>query len=886
MNSMSRMRSLLKNLFKKQKIERQLEDELSAFVEMATDEKVESGVSASDARRITLAELGGIEQVKQAVRDRRAGTTIETVWKDLRFGWRQLLRNPGFTAAVVVTLALSVGVNTAIFSIVNSLILKDLPYSEPDRLGTIFMRMRGSASFDGFNDIDGEQWELLRDRVTSVIGAVTGGMSSGVNLKAAGSVQFTHAGRISAHYFDVLGVRPALGRNFTEEEDLPNGPKAVILSYDLWSNSFYADPKIIGKAVQLKDEAHTVVGVLPDRATTPLNADLYTPLQPSRQGEGGGANYDVIVRLRDGASWQQADAEINRAWSNRALRYAKQYHPGATISFFTVPLQVGQTTSLRPKALALMLAAGIILLIACANLAGLTIVRMTLRTAEIATRLALGASRWQVQRQLWIESLLLAMIGGAVGIGVGFLALHGMLSLLPLNYLPVSGVPMDGRVLAFAVLVSLLTSVLFGMLPALALKGIDLRSFLSSRTIAGVERLRMRQILIAGEVALTVVLLAATGLLIRTLIHLQTLPPGFNPDGVLTAKASMDEARYHNPADFDRLMRESRAAIEQIPGVQSVGVGLTVPFERALNNVTKIASGPQTGQDILTGEVYVTPGYFETLQIPLLAGRSFNDSDQRTTHPVAVVNRSFMRKFFGGANPAGEALDKTGTTIIGVVEDVTVPPHIESVNDPLGTEPMVYIPASQTDAKFLSVVHVWFQPSWIVRTSGSISGLPGQMQRALSSVDPGLPFSGFNSMKDYQAKAIATQRIEVALLSAMAGLALLLSAVGIFALIANIVAQRTREIGIRIALGATVRQVMANVAASGIRSSAAGLALGLLLCVGVLRAMRSVLFGVGIYDLPSMAGVIAVLCVVTALSIVIPTLRIAGTDPASTLRDQ
>jgi macrolide transport system ATP-binding/permease protein len=886
MGAFSRMRSMVKNLFEKEKVEGQLEDELHTFVELATDEKIAAGVSASEARRITLTELGGVEQVKQAVRDYRAGTTIETVWSDVRFGWRQLLRNPGFTAAVVVTLALSVGVNTAIFSIVNALILKSLPYSEPDRLGTIFMRMRGSGSFDGFNDIDGEQWELLRDSVPSLISAVSGGLSSGVNLKAAGGVQFTHAGRISAHYFDVLGVRPALGRNFTEDEDRPNGPKAVILSYDLWRNAFHSDPDLIGQAVQLKDEAHTVVGVLPAGATTPLNADLYTPLQPSRQGEGGGANFDVIVRLREGASWQQADAEINRTWANRALRFAKQYHPGATISFYTVPLQKGETASLRPKALTLMFASGIILLIACANLAGLTIVRMTRRTAEIATRLALGASRWQVQRQLWIENLLLAAIGGACGVGVGFLALHGLLTMLPVNYLPVSGVSMDGRVLAFAIIVSLLTSVLFGMLPVLSLKGIDLRSFLSSRTIAGVERLRMRQALIAGEVALTVVLLAATGLLVRTLIHLQTLPPGFNPNGVMTAKASMDEARYRNPAEFDRLLRESRTAIEQIPGVQSVGVGLTVPFERALNNVTKIASGPQIGQNILTGEIYVTPGYFETLQIPLLAGRSFSDSDQRTSHPVAIVNRSFIHKFYGGANPVGQTLEKSGTTIIGVVEDVTLPPHTGNVNDPLGTEPTVYIPASQADPKFISVVHVWFQPNWIVRTSGSVEGLPGQMQRALSSVDPGLPFSGFYSMKDYQAKAIATQRIEVALLSSMAGLALLLSAVGIFALIANIVAQRTREIGIRVALGATVLQVMANVAASGIRSSAAGLALGLLLCVGALRAMRSVLFGVGVYDLPSLAGVVLILFVVTALAIVIPTLRIAGTDPASTLREQ
>ncbi len=383
----------------------------------------------------------------------------------------------------------------------------------------------------------------------------------------------------------------------------------------------------------------------------------------------------------------------------------------------------------------------------------------------------------------------MAVIGGVVGIGVGFLALHGLLKLLPQGYLPVAGVPLDERVLAFAVCVSLATSVLFGVLPALGVRGIDLRSFMSSRTIAGVERLRLRQALIAGEVALTVVLLAASGLLIRTLIHLQTLPPGFNPNGVMTAKASLDDARFRDPAAFDRLMSESTAAMARIPGVKSAAAGLSLPYERALNNVMTINNGPQAGHKVVSGEVYVTPGYFETLEIPLLAGRTFTASDRRDTPPVTIVNRAFVRKFFGGVNPVGESLDKQGTTIVGVVEDVTLPPHTNDVNDPLGNEVTAYIPSSQANPKFLSVVHIWFQPSWIVRTSGPIDGLAGQMQRALANVDPGLPFSGFYSMNDHLAESVSTQRVEVALLSAMAGLALLLSAVGIFALVANMVAQ-------------------------------------------------------------------------------------------------
>ena len=886
MSFLSRLRRVAQNLLRKKQADDQVDDELRSYVEMLTDEKIAAGVPPDDARRRTLVEMGGVEQVKQSIRDRRAGTDFEVLWQDVRYGWRRLVRNPGFTVAVIGTLALSIGANTAIFSIVNALMLKSLPYPEPERIGTIFYRIDGAQPFDGLNDIDGEQWELLRDQVPSVLGAVESEIASGVNLQAGQSVGYVHEGRISAHFFDVVGVRPAMGRGFTENEDLPHGPNAVILSHGLWQSTFRGDPSLIGQSIHLKGELYTVVGILPADATTPLNADVYTPLRPSRDGEGGGANFRLLVRLRNGATWQQADAQINRVWANPALRYAKEFRPGSRISFHTVPLQKGQAAELRPKVLTLMSAAGLILLIACANLAGLTVVRMARRGVEIATRMALGASRGHVQRQLWIENLLLALAGGAAGVGVGFLALRGLLTLLPKDYLPVSGVSLDGRVLAFTMAASILTSVLFGMLPALALKRIDLRSFMASRSVAGVERLRLRQTLIAGEVALTVVLLAASGLLIRTLIHLQTLSPGFNAHGVMSGKASLDDARYHDPAAFDRLMSESVAAMQRIPGVQDAAVGLSLPYERALNDGMTLGSGPKMGQQVMSGMLYVTPAYFSTLEIPLLSGRGFSSADGRKAQPVAIVNRAFVRKYFGGVNPVGHALDKQGTVIVGVVEDMALPPHAEQVNVPLGSEPIEYIPAAQADPRFLAVIHTWFQPSWIVRTAAPVQGLTAQMQHALASVDPGLPFSGFYSMSDHLAETLSTQRVEVALLSAMAGLALLLSAVGIFALVSNMVALRTREIGIRIALGSTVTQAMRHIAMPGIRSAAIGVGLGLMLCVGALRAMRSVLFGVGIYDAPSLVGVVLLLLLVTMFATVIPTLRIARTDPAATLREE
>lgn len=812
---------------------------------------------------------------------------MESLAGYFKFAIRQLRHNPGFTLTVVFTLALSIGANTAIFSIVNALLLKTLPYAQPERMGTIFARTSGSQSSDARRTIDGQQWALLRDDVPSLLSAASSMRTSGLNLQAGSHVQYLHAGRVSAHYFDVLALHPILGRNFSEDEDRPNGPTAVILSYSIWRAVFGGNPNVLGQAVLLKGEPYTIAGVLPENATTPLNADLFTPLQPSRQGEGQAANFIAVMRLQNGATWQQADAELNRAFARsvRTQHFAAS-NAGARIAYYAVPLQKGQTNTLRPRVLALMLASGFILLIACANLAGLTLVRMSRRRTELATRLALGASPWQIQRQLWIENLLLALVGGAAGVALGFVALRGLLLLLPEHFLPVENVPLDARVLAFTLGLSVLTSVLFGMLPALSAAKIDLRSSIGSRAVTA-GGVRLRQGLIAGEVALTVVLLAAAGLLIRTLVHLETMPPGFNPSGVITAKTSLDDVRYHDPAAFRKLLNQSLAGMREIPGVRNAAVGLTLPYERALLSSVTLSEGKQAGREVTTNQVYVTPGYFETLQIPLLAGRAFTAADTPDSQPVVVVNQTFARKFFPGQNPVGLFLDKK-LWIVGVAAD-TLLSSASGLNAgaaPLTSEEAIYLPASQFDAKFLPVLHMWFQPSWIVRTAGPVQNLMGRMQRALAGADPNLPFSGFFSMPDLMAATLATQRIEVALLTAMAALALLLSAVGIFALVANLVAQRTREIGIRMALGSTIQRAIIHIGSSGLGASALGMLFGLILCAGALRALRSFLYGVGIYDAPTLLLVVLTLSAVTLLATTVPALRVARIDPANALREE
>ena len=810
---------------------------------------------------------------------------MTTLAQNLKFGLRQLRHNPGYTVTVILTLALSIGANTAIFSLVNALLLKSLPYPHPERMGTIYTRVTGAQPWNERHHINGEQWELLRDNVSALIPAISCIRTSGVNLESGSHVQYVQSARISAHYLDVLGVHPVIGRNFSDTEDLPHGPKLAILSYSLWRNMWAANPGILGQSVLLKGEPYTVLGVLPDGATTPINADLYTAIQASREGEGSGTNFVSITRLRNGATWGQADAQINRAWSLRSNRYELSDSPGAQVSYYSVPLQKGETDLLRPQVLTLMLAAGFILLIACANLAGLTLVRVLGRTPEIATRLALGASRWQIQKQLWIENLLLAVAGGTAGVGVGFVALRGLLLLLPERFLPVSSVSLDGGVLAFAAVISVATSVLFGMLPALTTRKLDLRSAIASREATGRDRLHLRQVLIASEVALTVILLAASGLLVRSLIHLETLPPGFNPSGVMTARTSLDNVRYHDAAVFEKLLNDSTSAMRQIPGVTEAAVGLSLPYERSLiTGDLEINDGPEAGQKGTADEVYVTPDYFAALGIPLLQGRFFTASDVSKTQRVAIVNQTFARKLFHRADAIGRHLDQD-RLVVGVVGDVAMAPGMLALA-PLMSEETIYIPAGQMEARQLSLLHVWFQPSWIVRTARPIEGLTAQMQRALGSADPNLPFSGFYRMQDLLAKTLAMQRIEVALLGTTAGLALLLSTLGISSLVANLIAHKTREIGIRMALGSTIREAVLNTGSPGVRAAALGLLAGLSLSAAALRTMRSVLYGIGVYDLPTLVIVVLVLVFVTLVATAIPSLRIARIDPAQTLREE
>ncbi|MGC1869679.1 MAG: ABC transporter permease [Acidobacteriaceae bacterium] len=817
---------------------------------------------------------------------------------DLRYAIRQLRKSPGFAITAVLTLALGIGANTAIFSVVNALMLRPLPYPHPDRLGALITHWARSArDLEDDDSADGQTFQMVRDQVPAVTAAAEG-MESGVNLQAGSSVQYVQQLRVSSKYFDVLGIPPQMGHSFTAQEDGPHGPDVVVLSNALWRNTFHSDPHILGRTILLKGAPYTVVGVLARGAHSPENEgvtrppDVWTPLRPSTTGEGGGSNYGVLLRLNPGSTWAQADAQLGRIRPESLVREAAS-NAGVSFHLKGLPLQQSQAESLRPAVLGLMIAVGFILLIACANLAGLGLVRAQRRSGEMATRMALGGTGWQLVRQLWTENVVLALLGGVAGLGIAEGGLELLRNLLPIGLLPTSNFTLDGRVLLFTLSVSLAASVLFGMLPALELRRVDLRSAMSAganRALAHSGSRATRTLLIAGEIALTVVMVAASGLLIRSLIHLETLPPGFDATNVMTGKVSLDDARYHDTAAFQHLLSTSLEAVRRIPGVENAAVGLSLPYERGLNDGVKIADGKDAGNEEITDEIYVTPGYFDVLRMHLLAGREFSDRDTAQSQPVAIVNEAFARKYLQQPNPVGRNLQGGDSThrhmaVVGVVADVVQTPGFNR-NAPLASEPTLYVPATQVDSRFLAMVHIWFQPSWIVRTRGPVAGITGQMQKALADADPALPFSGFYSMSDLEQRALGMQRIEVMLLGVLAGLALLLSAIGVYGLIANLVVQRKREIGIRLALGSSIRAAMLEIGRSGVLATFLGLGVGLSASFLVLRAMKGFIYGIGMYDPATLIGTAFVLAIVAVAATFLPARRISRIDPTTILREE
>ncbi len=812
------------------------------------------------------------------------------LWNNLRYAARQLGKAPAFTITVLATLGLCIGANTAIYSVVDAVFFRPLPYPDPDRLVMVANVYQHNGASETETGQTGKVWELVRDHASFLNSAVYGG-NGGVNLFAAGRVEYVQQQRVSANFFGVLGIAPLIGREFTRQEDVPGGPPLAILSYEIWQRVFHGDASIIGRTVDLRGAPYTVVGVMPRGFRTDAPADLWTPLQPSTSGEGGGSNYAIIGRLKPGVTFAQAGGQLNSIM--RPVIDEKHLPSGFSLEERAVPMQVGRTADLRSKIGLMWGAVGLVLVIGCINIAGILLARSATRSREIATRMALGASRSAVIGQLLAEALLLAAGGGLIGLVVGQLATYGLIRLSSGQFEIWHPVQLDLRVMAVMLALSLATSILFGLFPALEATSIDLRSALAEagRSAAGSRRHWKRQALVFAEVALGVVLVIGAGLLIRTLTHLMNINPGFNPDHVVTASLSLQDARYKTSSSVARLFRESLARIRDIPGVESAAVMLNLPYEQVLNtNVQNVSGRPITRDSGLTNFIYGTPEMFATLQMPLLRGRVFQDRDGANSLKVAVVNEAFLKRYLSpGQDPLGSQIEMMGGgayQIIGVVAEVPQQHGWGDQYAPLAALPQMYVPADQMSGDALQMVHTWFSPSWIVRTRGTIPGLPDAMRRALQAVDPRLPFSAFHSMAEVRGQSLKEQRYQAMLFSALAGLAILLAALGVYGLIAQSVAQRTREMGIRLALGATIGEVIRTAVAPGILLSLAGITAGLVLALFVTRLLKSIIWGVSATDPATFLLVAILLIFVAALSSALPALRLTRLDPAQTLRDE
>ena len=824
---------------------------------------------------------------------------LHAVARDLRYAIRVFGRAPAFTAAAVVTLALAIGANTAVFTLADAILIKPLPYPDPDRLAFVDVAARtveGEATFDTH---DGTTWELLRDNATSIDVAVTtvgSGLGQDVNLSVDDVAASVRGVRVSAGYFRVLGVAPLIGREFTADEDRPGGPAVAVLGYALWQRLFDGDPSAVGKTLLLRGQVHDIVGVMPRGFRSEnRDVDVWTPVRPSRTGEGGGINYSIIARVKPGRTWSEALAAmppLDDEYFGRVMgRNWADARP--TGRFSLVPMQQALTTDVEKPLVTLFAVVATVLLIACVNLAALLVSRGAGRSKEVATRFALGSGRGALVRQLFVESLVLGVAGGALGLFVGTLGLQGLKSFGATTFGDWNVVSLDSRALAVTAGLTLAASVLFGLLPAFRATAVDVNEGLKeggARFVGG-SRHWTRRLLVGAQVALGVMLLIVTGLLIRTFVNLRSLDPGFDPSHLTTASVSLQDARYDTAAKMNRLFDESLRLIESTPGVESAAVSLELPYRGLLNMGFAFAdeatpTGPRVGN-----VSYVTPRYFETLRTPLVVGRTLADTDTSSSPPVVVVSKSFVDVAAKGENPVGRRIRLAGgeREIVGVIGDVQVMNSgmmLPGMSDgPLTSAPLIYMPASQTPDSFVGI-HVWFSPMWTVRAANA-STAEAALRRAIMSADPLLPIGTVRAIATLRAAATAKQELLMSLVGAVGAAALLLSAVGVYGLIAHSVAERRRELGVRMALGATAGRTARGVAASGIVVAGVGGAVGLGLAWVAVRVLdsRSLLWGVDSHDPVTFVGVAAFLLVVASVASVVPALRILRLEPAKALRE-
>jgi putative ABC transport system permease protein len=880
------LRTKLRALLRKSEVERELDEELRYHIEQQTEQNIRLGMNPEEARYAARKAFGGVEQAKERSRDARGARWIEEFWQDMRYGARMLAKNPGFTFVAALTLALGIGANTAIFSVIEAVILRPLPYQDSERLCMLWKSVPArNIEWDWTSYPTIQDWRE-QSRSFEDMAAILLPAGSEVTLQSDAGPERIQGSKVSGNFFEMLGVKPLLGRAFSDDE-ARRGDDVVVLSYGFWQRRFGGDGAIVGRTLHLDNRSATIIGVMPPNFQFPdKNAQLWLPLsgdhrwtrfQEIRLADA----FSALARLKPGVSIEEARAEMNAI----AGRLAQQYPAtDANLGVRVAPLfdQIAGA-QLRRALWVLGGAVLCVLLIACSNIASLLVVRGAARRKELAVRAALGAGRWRLLRQLATENILLSLLGGLAGLLFACWALRALLSIVPEDLPRADGIAINGTALAFAFTLCLLTGVVFGLLPAAQITRGNLHSSLneSGRSAsAGAGVRRARGLLVTTQFTLAIVLLAGAGLMVRSFLLLDAVKPGFDTTHLLKMTVRLPDEWYTAEARMRAFFEEAIRKIEQLPGVHGAAVGGAVSdsFRGRVPNVSIVIEGrPATQAPERHVRNMVSNGYFRVMGIPLRQGRLFSAGDHSGSPGVAVISETMARRFWPSESPLGKRFkevlpgaDSEWLTVIGVVGDV--------VTNRDGT---VYPTFYNTTSQF-----AWWNWRLVVRTESPPLELAAAVRRAVRSIDSTVPDFEITTVEQALAKLDRPRKFQTQLIGAFAVTALLPAAVGLYGLMSYLVAQRAKEIGIRVALGAQRRDVLKLIIGQGMAVALTGVLPGLAAALALTRLIKSLLFGVSATD-PLTFGVIALMLLCVAfLACLVPARRAMKVDPMAALRSE
>jgi putative ABC transport system permease protein len=871
MNNLRKYISRLSGVFNKTKQDRELADEIESHLQFHIDDNLRAGMSPAEARRQALRKFGGVESAKESYRDRRGLPWLETTQQDLRFAIRSLRNNPGFAAIAILTLALGIGANTAIFTVVNSVLLRPLPYTAPENLLT-------TVSFESLPDL-----EDIQKRSTS-FESIGGNATQNLDYTGGSEPLQIHAILCNAEMFAALGAPPLHGRLITPDEDRYDAPRVILLSYAFWAQHFAGDPAVIGKTISLSGNLYEIIGIMPADFWLPGKpADAYGSLRviyPAAARERGVHFMRTYFRLKPGVTRAQAQSEM--AGIDVQLGHEYPEHDAGRVRQL-VPLLQSIVGDSRPTLLLLLSAVGLVLLISCVNFASLLLSRAAARRREIVIRSSLGAGTLRLVRQMLAESLLLSLLGGAAGLLLANWGITLLLWLKPENLPRLATTRIDSHVLAFTFLISLFTGIVFGLIPAIHASRTDLNAGLKEAGrvgAGGVSSLRLRRLLVVTELSLAIILLVGAGLLIRSFARIEGVSPGLSPDNVFTMRVELPAARYEKISIQTQFRSNLLDSLNSLPVVQAAMVSELPMSGDNLNHDLAIESRPlpQAGDAPEVEARSVLGDYFQVMRIPILQGRAFNSSDGQASPVVAIVNQSFVRAFFPDQNPIGRrigwALDNplNWKTIVGVAGDVK---HF-GLDRP--ERPAVYDLYSQNGEPWKRWMTV------VICSPRDPADIISAAKQQIWALDSSLPPTDVRTMTAVIAASTEPQKFNLTLLTIFAAIALALAAIGVFGVVSYSVTQRTQEFGVRIALGAQPSDILRLTFAEAARLATAGAAVGLLGAAALTRFMSTMLFGVSPHDPATFFLVAAFLLAVVAAACIVPARRAIKVDPITALR--